>query len=272
MILDEKEIIDIIEKPRKGNLAVNKELQDDHKVHIYGAGFESVLTQIIGYENVEQFEQKKLLTKPFTRTLMKEIIDAQSRWKTSFGTSKFYEFKDKEQRKEFQDDVLSQVWKGKSMSSFVDTFLSKALYEEFNGFFMIDRGRIVMEDGVRYEIREGIKKILPEGKEPLPYIVFIAVEDVYSFKIIGDTVEYLAINYGTKKVNGNEVKLYRVLDDKYDYIVEVHGRKPRISTDYPPIEHGARACPVSSVTHLNHKLTNDETKTSPVDQIIDLLD
>lgn len=277
MILSEKQVLDLVKAPIDPIIDVNRKLQDDHKVHINGVGFEQKLIQIIGYEDVEQFRQKKLLTKPFTRSLFKKIKNAQSRWKTAMGTSKFYKFKEKspELSKQFKDDVLSQVWKNGSMDSFIKDFLSNALYEEFNGFLLIERGQIVKgENGQRYEVRGDIMTPVKESENIKPYICFKSVDEVHTFKITGKMVEFIVLKFGMKPgVEGkSDIELYRVIDDKYDYIVEKESDRVSISTEYPRKEHKAGRCPASSITHVNQTLVNDRTKTSPVDDIIQTLD
>lgn len=276
MILYENQIIDLVKNPENPVLSENKKIQDNHKVHIQGTGFEAVLNKIIGYDDVESFRNKKLITKPFTRLLFKKIRQTHGRWNTAWGTSKFYSFKesgDVKVSESFKRDVLSQVWKGKSIDSFISNFLFKALYEEFNGFISVERPAIVIgENGTKYAVKDGIQSPIVNDSGAKPYLCFICVEDVHNFKLTGEKVEFIVIKYGTKKVGNKEIKLFRVIDDKYDYIVEKDGDKVKLSEEFPRIEHKAGSCPVSCVTHINKYLTNDNTKTSPVDEIIEWLD
>lgn len=277
MILTEEEVKKIVKDKPSENVLVGVKRQNDHKVHIRGSGFKGVLERIIGYESVEQFKQKKLLTKPFTRPLFKKIMDAQSRWKTARGTQKYYKFTDNKKNLEddFRDQILSQVWHGTDIDNFVKDFLSKALYEEFNGFVLVEKGKIETIDGTKYEIRGDIRRPIEDENEKLkPYFVFISAEDVHNYLINGNRVEWLAYFYGTREVNGKETKLYRVLDDEKDYIVERDDDDTKILDDdkFNTIEHGAERCPVSNITHINKDLSNFQVKTSPVDHIIELLD
>jgi hypothetical protein len=273
MILSEKEVKKIIEAPVNPVIATNSKLQDAHKVHIQGAGFETVLKQIIGYENVEQFKQKKLLTKPFTRPIFRKIINSQSRWKTAQGTSKFYKFKKNSDNlsKEFKENILSQIWKGDSIDNFIKNFLSKAIYEEFNGFFLVEKGQVENIDGKKYEVREGVKRPLIDDKLK-PYVIFISCSDVLDYKTNGNRVEWIAIKFGEEERNRVKVELFRVIDDENDFIVEKVGNNVKISEKYPAIKHNAGSCPVVNVSYINKNLTDDRTKTSPVDDVIALLD
>jgi hypothetical protein len=272
MILSEGQVLELVKQPIDPVISVNKNLQDDHKIHIQGIGFESVLRQIIGYENVEQFNQRKLLTKPFTRPLFKKILNTHSRWKTASGTTKYYNFAKNSEAlsKEFKENVLNKVWKNQSIGTFVNEFLSKAIYEEFNGFLLVEKPQVINIDGLQYQVKDGIQK--PYDGNVKPYICFKSIDDVYKFKLTGKTVEFIVLLFGKIKRENRTIDLFRVIDDKYDYIVEKEGDKVNLSAEYPRIEHKAGRCPVSSITYINKTLTDDKTKTSPVDDIIQLLD
>lgn len=272
MILSEEEIRTFVTAPKAKVLEVNEQLQNSNKVHVTGDGYEDIIEQIIGYENVEQHKQKKLLTKPFTKPLTKYIIDAQSRWKTAQGTSRTYEFKEGSEKlsKEFKDVILSQVWKRNDMESFVKKWLANAIYTEFNGFLIVDRGRIKVIDGVPHEIREGRRTQVEEGHEALPYIIFKGVDMVHNFSVDGDSVDWIIYSLDTRKINGKEAKIFRVIDSKFDYEVSVIGSVATI--DERIIEHGAGQTPVVSVSTLNQKLNIDKTRTSPLDAVIPHLD
>lgn len=281
MILTENEIKLLVKGKQNPVVAENVKLQDDHKVHIQGSGFENVLKQIIGYENVEAFAQKKLLTKPFTRPIFKKIINAQSRWKNALGTTRYYKFGTNSDKvaAQFQKDILSSVWKNQSIETLVKKFLYKALYEEFNGYFVVEKPALITEDGKTYLVKDGIKTLY-NGKDKLkPYIVFKCASEVYTFKQVGDKVEFMIFDYGWIERGTDENKkkyhLFRVLDDERDYIVEKDDQgNVKISEDpaYKTIEHKAGECPVVCITTINKSLTNDQTRTSPVDDIISLLD
>ena len=270
MRLSEEQIKELVNAPENPVLKDNRELQDFHRLHVTGEGYEGALTQIIGYENVEQFKQKKLLAKPFTRPLLKYIIDAQGRWKTAQGTNKYYNFKgDKpEQAKAFDNDILSQVWKGGSISDFTKKFLSTAIYTDFNGFFIVERGKIEVIGGIKYETREGKTRIVESNYEAKPYIIYKDAKDIHNFSVTGNKVDWLI--YKLPKPADKKYELYRVIDDKYDYIVQKEGKVITIQDD--KIEHKAGQTPVVSVSTINKFIGYDYKRTSPIDALIPLLD
>ncbi len=275
MILSEDQVIEIAKAPVDPVIGINARLQNDHKVHIEGTGFETVLRQIIGYENVEQFQQKKLLTKPFTRSLFKKIMNAQGRWKTARGTSKFYKFKKQstDAQEKFTQDILSKVWRGDSIERMIKTFLPTIIYSDFNGFFVVERPAKEVIDGKTYISQEGMKRLATAKDNNLnPYITFKSADSVHSFSITGDRIQWIAFDFGKARRAGNDVLLIRVIDEVKDYVVEVNGDQSTISTEFPPLEHKAQRCPVVPATTILRKVTDDKTRTSPVDDIIKTLD
>jgi hypothetical protein len=270
MRLSEEQIKQLVEAPENPVLQDNRELQDFHRLHVTGEGYEGALTQIIGYENVEQFKQKKLLTKPFTRPLLKYIIDAQGRWKSAQGTNKYYNFKGEkpEQSKAFDDEILSQVWKGGSINDFTKKFLSTAIYTDFNGFFIVERGKIEVVEGIKYETREGKTRIVDANYESKPYVIYKDAKDIHNFSVTGNNVDWLI--YMLPKPQNAKYELYRVIDEKYDYIVQKEGRIVTIQDD--KIEHKAGQTPVVPVSIINKVAGFDYRRTSPIDALIPLLD
>jgi hypothetical protein len=270
MVLTREQIVELVKAPSNPVLGVSSELQADHSVHVTGENYSDKLSQIIGYENVEQFKQKKLLTKPFTRPLVKYIIDAQSRWKTAQGTTKFYKFKGTKQAEtalSFKNDILSQVWKGGSMEVFINSFLSNALYTDFNGFLIVDKGAVTNEDGIKYETREGKKTEVPQNYEPKPYIIYKHVTDVHNFSVTGEKIDWLIYKVGKDKTG----ETFRVLDSKYDYLVKKTDTG-EVEVVGEVLEHKAGNTPVVPVSTINKDLKSDYVRTSPIDALIPALD
>ncbi len=272
MVLSEQRIKELVKAPENPILKDSRELQVDHAVHVTGENYDCVLTQIVGYENVEQFKQKKLLTKPFTRPLMKYVIDAQGRWKSAQGTTKFYKFTkdDDKVSAEFKTNILSQVWKGNSMKDFINKFLSTAIYTEFNGFLIVEQGKIEVIDGIKYETKEGKTYAVANDYQPKPYIIFKCANDIHNFSVTGDKVDWIIYKLPTVELNGVKTELFRVLDSKWDYIVQKQGDVVTIQDK--KIEHKAGSTPAVPVSSINKKLGDDKIRTSPVDALIPIFD
>ena len=277
MILGTNEVLELVKKPVSPVIGVNRDLQNRHKLHITGEGVDTHISHLIAYETAEDFKLRQKDVEDFTRLVTNEIIEAQSRWKSAQGTTKYYDFGSNGDKlaTEFKKDILSQVWKGGSMDSFIKDFLAAAIYQEFNGFLLIEKGAILrmpIEGGEEvYEVREGISTRITDDKVK-PYIVFKSVNDVHSFRVTGSRVEYIVLDAGFEMRNGLKVKLFRVIDDKFDYIVEVQGNESRISEMHPPIQHKAGKCPVVRVSTLRKYIANDMTLTSVIDNLLGTLD
>lgn len=273
-MLTELELISIVTNPENELNASSRDLQNACKLHVDGLNFTGALKLLVGYENAEQFIQKKELCKPFTKPLLKFIIDNQSRWKTAQGTSKFYKFKgdNSDLQKRFEKEILSKVWKGESIKKFINDFLSKAIYTEFNGYFIVEKGKIENVDGIKYEIKNGKKYAVSNDYEPIPYIIFKRNEDIHNYSLCGNKVDWLCYVYAKFKRNKNDVIQYRIIDEKFDYIIEKVNNKTVTIIKESTIEHKAGQTPVVPVSTLDSKLGSEDQKTSPIDSLIPLLD
>ncbi len=269
MILSETDVLKIANNPVDGVIAVNRELQDEHKVHVTGEGVESKIRHNSEYESGEEFKERKQDVKPFTRLITNKIIEAQSRWKSAQGTTRSYDYGKEGQEKadKFKKNVLEKCWKGKSIEYFIYNFQDKAIYTEFNGFYLVEKPLIQNIEGKTYQIVDGIHRQTEE--KPVPYITFKSVDEVHDFRMTGDRVEWISFKY---EHANKDVKCLRIIDDVKDYIVEIKGSVASISVTYPPIEHKAGKCPVVRVSTLRKKIDNDRIITSPIDNLIAPLD
>lgn len=276
MILDAARIPELIRNPASFDyLKKAKDLQDVHKVHINGVGYQDYIKQIIGYENTEQYAQKKELAEPVTPLLTKKIRDEQGRWK-SVAAKKYFEWKDNARREKEFKGVLSQVWKGESISYFIRHFFSDALYTEFNGFVIVEQPKIERDGETWIETRDGIRQVMLD-KIPRPYLIFRPVESIIDFKSRGNRVEYLIIDWGKETRPEGDVQLYRVIDDQWDRIYEEvraiaspDGRGDSVveSKVYPPIRNTLGYVPAVQISTYRENVSIDEVKTSPINHII----
>lgn len=277
MILTDQQVIELIENPENSE-AIKKasELQDIHKVHVNGKGYKNYIRQIIGYENAQQYAQKKELSECGTIFLTKIIIDQQSRWQNIKGTKKYYTFaKNARKEKEF-NEVLSQIWKDESIEYFINEFVKDALYTEFNGFVIGELPQV--KDKI--EIKDGISQPLSDKLKP--YLIFRPIETIIDFVSKGNKVEYIIIDWGEEKrdkkktanpeINSSTiVHLYRVIDDKSDRIFEKEKGVITLSKIYPSIENELDYVPAVQISIFRDDVLIDEIKTSPIRQSIPLL-
>lgn len=279
MILTDQQVIEFIESPANSEaLEKASELQDVHKVHVNGKGYKEYIRQILGYENTEQYAQKKELSECITIFLTKIIIDQQSRWQNIKDTKKYYTFaKSARKEKEF-NSILSQVWKNESIDYFINEFVKDALYTEFNGFVIGELPQIVGKGKNTIEIKDGIIQPLQEGKLK-PYLIFRPIETIIDFVSKGNKVEYIIIDWGEEERNipnpekgsNTTVQLYRVIDDVSDKIFEKEKGTIILSKKYPPIKNTLNYVPAVQISIFRDDVLIDEIKTSPIRQTIPLL-
>lgn len=214
MILSLKQIQDLISQPYSGDdIKRGETIQNKHKVHVTGEGYRDVLESVIGATRTLEYGNREL-DEPITKFLTKKIKDELSRWKNTTGTRKTYDFgQDAKQQKNFRK-LLDKVWKNGSITDFA-FFINDALYTDFNGFAIVDKGKV----SGKSEIRDGIPYKSEGGQ---PYIIFKALKDVHDFRLTGRKVEYIILDFGTETRTVAEqvekVKLFRVIDDSNDYI------------------------------------------------------
>ena len=275
-MLTAEQIADKIREPvSKNALTDGISIQNRHKLHITGENYSKSLKFVKGFESRDDYDIRKQLTSPATVQLCAIILDNLNRWATNQGTVKTITFSRDEQEVAFKE-VLAQVWRGKSLENFINTFYKEAIYQEMMGFLVVTKPLLITgsegegekksSSGVK--IREGIE--MPyDGGTLDPYIIFFNAESVHDFNGIGDNIEYLILDYGKHKEENVEYETYRVIDDKQDTIVVWNGEKI-ISTNESL--HGVGWTPAIQMNNLVKYLVDDKVKTSPIDHVMPALD
>ena len=220
MVLSEFEIKEIIKTPRyKWFVDAAKKVQIEHDRHVSGHKFKDLIKPLIGFEKEDQKKVKEQLAQPATTGITSGIIKDLSKWESASDTYKSYVFKNKETSKDFVKDILSNIWKGESMSYFVSFFLKNALWNKFNDFLIVNRSHTEIKDingtKIKVEVRDGIEQTYIEGHELTPYIAHISVNSCHDFLIYGNKVEYLVYLFK----EDDKYKYYKVLDDRGVYTV-----------------------------------------------------
>ena len=259
MILTDEQLLQIMKEPRNGKAIVaGSYLQNKHKVHITGEGYEKEVKQVEGYEADSEYNIRKQIAQPSTIQITSIILDNLNRWTSAQGTVKKVDFKDKNKNDEFQE-ILSQVWHGDSLEKFITTFYRDAIYTEFNGFILVTKPKVIDANFIE---KEGV--IVPRKSEALdPYLIFVSNSDVHDFLLTGDKVEYIVINLGDD--------YYRFIDDAQDIVFKWRKDKQKI-VESEGIANELGFVPAIKVSQLNKQLLSDQVKTSPIDHIIPALD
>ena len=261
MVLSYEDISKLLKEPRNNkSIASGIALQNNHKHHITGEGYKSLIYKVEGYESNEDYSNVKLqIAKPATILITSIIIDNLNRWTNAQGTIKKVEFKDNPKKNQEFQLVLNQVWNNKSFDDFINTFVKEAIYTEFNGFILVTKPSVDPENKTMN--REGIIKPYDGGNLD-PYMIFIALEDVHDYYLSGNKVEYLIIKLDKEK------KKYRVIDDQKDMVIEYANEKADITSEIPGIGY----VPARMLSDINENILNNQVKTSPVNHVIPSLD
>jgi len=264
-MLTTDQIIEKIKNPlSRDALTEGVNLQNRHKVHITGEGYDKQLKRLSGFESADDYNIRKQLTSPGTVQLSAIILDNLNRWVTNQGTVKTLQFKKDEDVDEFRK-VLDQVWRGNSMEEFIRTFYKEAIYQEMMGFLVVTKPLVNSTE--RMQIREGVAKPW-DGSALDPYIVFYNAESIHDFNAVGDHLEYLIIKYGSYTEKDKQYEQYRVLDDKQDTIVTVSGD----DVMWDEVMHEVGYTPAIQVSSIAKNLIDDKVKTSPIDHVLPALD
>lgn len=236
-------------------IAEGVKLQNDHKVHITGDGYLSLIKQVQGFESSTDFNVRTQISKPATIQITSIILDNLNRWTSSQGTVKRCDFKDTEKNKAFEE-VLDQVWHGQSFDDFIKTFYKEAIYTEFNGFALVTKPKVI-EGG--FIEKEGVISKAPEGNLN-PYIIFISASDIHDFKLTGNKCEYVVIRLSKDT--------YRIIDDQKDIVISWDEKTFNVESF---LSNEIGYVPAIKISNINKSLLSDQVKTSPIDHVIPAL-
>lgn len=265
MKLTDVEILKLLNEPRNEDaIARGASLQKQHKIHITGdgTGYLSIIKKVEGYESNEDYlNVKKQIAKPSTILITSTIIDNLNRWTSAQGTVKKVDFKDPEKNKNFEL-VLDKVWNNNSFDNFINSFYKEAIYQQFNGFMVVTKPKVNIEEGV--QIKEGVIKQYDPAKALDPYLIFISISDIKDYYLTGDKVEYLIIKLD------KENKKYRVIDDAFDRVVNYGDGE--FTNESEPIPNKLGYVPARKITNIDESLLDCQVKTSPINHIIPALD
>jgi len=202
-VLSNDDIIALIKKPLATSaLDAAKELQNRHKLHISGEGFRDILDNTVkGLESGRYSEIKKSQATCTTPRIFAQITNQYGKSFRAQGFSRVHNFSKngEDNNKDFRD-YLKDIGGGLSMTELMQSVWFKAMFEDFNGIFMVE---------------------LPEeeSQEAKPFIKFFPTEFIHDIQVNGKRIEYVifARKIRVKKgENYENVTEYRVIDDARD--------------------------------------------------------
>lgn len=198
MILSLEQIKKFIEKPLASDLLSEAAAsQTKHKLHVTGEGFN--VQKINGLESPLNYDIKKEVARPVTTRIYKSVKNQFSKVFRAKGFFRNYEFADR--NKELRDDFksyLEDIGGGLSIKELMNIVWFKAMFEEFNGVFIVELPSVQEEQYAE------------------PKVKFKDLDHIHDILIVGQKVEYIIFKW-TVNENGKNVEHYRVIDDAFDY-------------------------------------------------------
>lgn len=198
MILSLEQIKKFIDKPLASDLLSEAEAsQKTHKKHVTGEGFN--VEKINGLESPLNYSIKKELARPTTTRIYKSVKAQFNKVFRAKGFFRNYEFVDnnKDLKNDFKD-YLEDIGGGLSIKELMNIVWFKAMFEEFNGVFIVELPSVQEEQFAE------------------PKVKFKELEMIHDILIVGQKIEYIIFKWETTE-NGRKTEHYRVIDDAFDY-------------------------------------------------------
>jgi len=265
MILTDTDVKELIKNPyNKENIAKACRLTTDSLVHFTGKNFKNLITQLIKFEDAQEYAAKRGLAEPVTMEQTTFIYQELTRWQNNPDVVRSIDFKKDDAGKKRFEDILTKIWKGSSISYYANRVISKCLFTNFNDFILIEKPASIINDP-NYVIVEGIKKL--KSISPEHYIIHIPISSVKDFRKSGDQVEYLIFSYNKKSLDGT--RYYRVLDDTSDRIYSVKGTE--ITQDVSESVIPLQTIPVLHIGSEFEEAACTDVCISPINHVIPLM-
>ena len=261
---------------------IQKAVLNNHADYDKNIAYEALLSMIvngheyqkylIGLSDLENKKQKKLreLYAKSTKPLAHNIIRPFYNIFTAVGGSKSFIFdKGSDRNKKAKESNLIDLLKNKSVNGSIDFFMS-----EIWGKRVIDSPRSTI-----------LLEVSQDGKEKYP--VFVSQKFVHNWKYRGIlNYEWICIFKGDYEIDKKPVKMYRLIDDAFDYSVLVNDKKEvkiiGLNETIEVNEKNGNAVVFTTLENLSSeveaiqmssKISNDMTnKVSLLDAVIELFE
>lgn len=269
MILDDLKVIELIKKPvNSKKIECARKLNKSSQVHFTGENYLSLITQLVGRETAKEYNEKRGLAEPVTMKQTKFIFKELTRFKNNPEIKRTYDFGNANADKVKFENTLKRIYNGESIESFSYDTLTKAIFENFNDFILIEKPALIDGDNENV-IVNGI--VTSKNTAPTHYIVVIEIDDVKDVKKNGQKVEYIIYEYDKKKVNNVEYQRYRVIDERTDRIYIQMGNEVRLDLSEKIIILKS-GIPVIQIGDEFKEIDDYEVTISPINHVIPLMD
>lgn len=175
------------------------ELLVKHQLHVSGIGLDDYIDKIQGIENDDAVSLRRALGKVITQPETQKIITVQDKVFSARGGGRFYDLSNESQESFFKQEILSDVKNGMSIRTYMSKIWKELVNVDANGLIMAEisqEGKVFFS----YKASSEIHDIAFKGAQKIEYVIFKPEE----------------------KKDGN---YYRVIDDKFDYLIKIRGKE-----------------------------------------------
>ena len=183
------------------------EIRKKHELHVCGKHLDTYLDKIQGVENKDAVSLRRALGKIITKPETNKIISLFNKIFTARGGGKFYQFSNDDDKERFRTEILTNVKENMSINTYMQKIWKELVNIDPSGLLMTE----IDEDGnleLTYKSSEKILSIDYDSAYKIEWIIFQPEND--------------------KKTN---TRLYRVIDENYDYLIAYNGKEIRIIED-----------------------------------------
>lgn len=198
MTLSEKQVLEYIKAPQNENIS---DFQDEHTrfdLYFNGGDVASQIEKITNYENEPQKKLRQQVArspKDAVHRLMKPFHKVFS----ASGGSQVVDIKENSRKEEFIKH-LRYLPEGISLDKWMEDYWLEAYITDPNGVIFIES---------------------EDKTNPRAYPTYKSINIVKDYALKWDKFEYLILEHGKVDIDGEQVNLYRVVDDEKDAIYYV---------------------------------------------------
>jgi hypothetical protein len=253
-VLQEQEIKEILlTNPNKKLIADATAKSKQYRMHMYGTSMESYLATIQGFEE-QPMRDLRVKYSRSNKDLFSRLGRPIDKVFSAHGGSTYYYLPDSQNKMALA--IAGNVRSGFSLTRWMESYWRPHFLDDPNGCIFLEVG-----DG----------NYFPMGKG---YPTYKSITSIYDYSPVGSMLDYISfhVDEATKKAAGIDPKkkVYRLVDDAFDYYVEVKGKQIIFLDDhvFPNYYMVVPAILNSDIIDPNH----DGLRLSLYDDIVELAD
>lgn len=222
MILDIAQIKSIIkDNPGKKRIIKGRDYHKKMKRHIYGEGMDSFFQTIEGFERKQIQELRNTYSKT-NKDLFSRLGRPLDKIFTARGGSVYYSLSEDAEKK--ARSITQDIKDGYSVRKWVEIFWKPHLLDDPFGIIFLEIPP--KPEAIRLKT-QGRSFVHPTYK---------SINSIYDYLPSGNRLEYVVFELSSeeKKREGldDQLQTYRVVDDAFDYLVQVNGQNIDVLTSH----------------------------------------